>query len=172
MDFATLSLSFFIDDHRVLLVGDGSVLHPQPAPTLPPPTTPLALPLAEAIATIMGGPCRVINIISLLHGYEGLYDILRDDVLTDPELSFLAGRISIYDLALSWSIRENLIFFDGRLDIAASSARFHHVLAPSHRMARRLCFVRLRWVSAAFLGMSHVFHMVLFFFRSYLLRAL
>lgn len=63
MDFATFIMSLFIDDHNVLL----------------------------ATAAIMGGPHCITDIVSLLHDDEGLYDILRNDILTDPELSFFAG---------------------------------------------------------------------------------
>lgn len=78
---------------------------------------------------INGGPRLITVILSLLHGIEGLYNILSDDIITDPKLWFLAGSIYTGDLPPAWSLRDGLIFFDGCLYIASSSACLHRVLA-------------------------------------------
>ncbi|GJN40180.1 hypothetical protein PR202_gb29359 [Eleusine coracana subsp. coracana] len=97
------------------------------APTLSPPRAALEPTPVEATVAIMGEPRCVTNILSLLHDDEGLYDTLHDDVIIDLELSFLTAAISASRLAPVWSTRDNLIFFDGRLYILASSAHLHRL---------------------------------------------
>ncbi|GJN35119.1 hypothetical protein PR202_gb23861 [Eleusine coracana subsp. coracana] len=84
MDFIALCMSFFIDGRYVLLVGKSSILHPQPMFELMPLRA--TTTLVEAVIAVMDCPRRVMDIVRILQGDSGLYDMLCDDVSTDLEL--------------------------------------------------------------------------------------